>query len=49
MLLLIWSSILTDAEEEKKREEWRAVAKRELEEWYKHHNELILKTKEANR
>ncbi|XP_065201548.1 clathrin light chain isoform X2 [Planococcus citri] len=38
-----------DAEEEKKREEWRGVAKRELEEWYKHHNELILKTKEANR
>ncbi|KAK7604475.1 hypothetical protein V9T40_005661 [Parthenolecanium corni] len=38
-----------DAEEEKKKEELRQIAKRELEEWYRHHNELIVKTKQANR
>lgn len=32
-----------------KKEEWRLAAKKELEEWYRHHNELIQKTKEANR
>lgn len=40
---------ISDAEEEKKKEELRQVAKRELEEWYRHHNELIVKTKQANR
>ncbi|KAK9497158.1 hypothetical protein O3M35_004527 [Rhynocoris fuscipes] len=38
-----------DKNEEKKKEEWRENAKRELEEWYKHHEELIAKTKAANR
>lgn len=40
---------ILDAEEEKKKEELRQIAKRELEEWYRHHNELIVKTKQANR
>lgn len=38
-----------DAEEEKKKEEWREAAKKELEEWYKHHAEAINKTKTTNR
>ncbi|KAJ1529648.1 hypothetical protein ONE63_006411 [Megalurothrips usitatus] len=38
-----------DANEEKKREEWREVAKKELEEWYRHHDDLIAKTRAANR
>ncbi|XP_072153750.1 clathrin light chain isoform X3 [Bemisia tabaci] len=40
---------IKDAEEEKKKEELRIAAKKELEEWYKHHKELIAKTKAANR
>ncbi|XP_071455253.1 clathrin light chain isoform X3 [Hetaerina americana] len=40
---------LKDANEEKKREEWREVAKKELEDWYRHHEETISKTKAANR
>lgn len=40
---------LLDAEEEKKKEEWREAAKKELEEWYKHHAEAISKTKTTNR
>lgn len=39
----------TDAEEETKKEEWRQIAKKELEDWYKHHEEQISKTKAANR
>lgn len=38
-----------DANEEKKKEEWREAAKKELEEWYRHHEDLIAKTKAANR
>ncbi|XP_037918058.1 clathrin light chain isoform X3 [Hermetia illucens] len=38
-----------DKEEEKKKEELREQAKKELEEWYKHHEETIAKTKAANR
>ncbi|XP_025834717.1 clathrin light chain isoform X3 [Agrilus planipennis] len=38
-----------DKEEELKKEEWRAIAKKELEDWYKNHEELIAKTKAANR
>ncbi|XP_058788724.1 clathrin light chain [Phymastichus coffea] len=38
-----------DAEEEKKKEELREIAKRELEDWYKHHAEAIAKTKATNR
>ncbi|GLV35173.1 Clathrin light chain [Carabus blaptoides fortunei] len=38
-----------DEDEEKKKDEWRDIAKKELEEWYKHHEEQIGKTKAANR
>jgi len=38
-----------DAAEETKKLELRDQAKKELEEWYKHHNELISKNKAANR
>ncbi|KYM80515.1 Clathrin light chain [Atta colombica] len=38
-----------DTEEEKKKEEWREAAKKELEEWYRHHAEAINKTKTTNR
>lgn len=42
-------AIHLDAEEEKKKEEWREAARKELEEWYKHHAEAISKTKTTNR
>lgn len=42
-------SIHADKEEEKKKEELREIAKKELEDWYKHHEEQIAKTKAANR
>ena len=29
--------------------EWREAAKKELEEWYRHHDDLIAKTRAANR
>lgn len=38
-----------DKEEEKKKEELREIAKKELEDWYKNHEETIAKTKAANR
>jgi len=38
-----------DANEEKKKAEMREAAKKELEEWYKHHEEIIAKTKADNR
>lgn len=38
-----------DREEERKREELREQARKELEDWYKHHDEAISKTKAANR
>lgn len=40
---------LKDEEEEKKKDELRIAAKKELEEWYKHHEEQIAKNKAANR
>jgi len=46
---MIHCRIFSDTNEEKKKEEWREAAKRELEEWYKHHDELISKTRAANR
>lgn len=46
--IILFTNFL-DAEEEKKREEWREAAKKELEEWYKHHAETINKTKTTNR
>ncbi|XP_021924461.1 clathrin light chain isoform X3 [Zootermopsis nevadensis] len=38
-----------DANEEKRKEELREGAKKELDEWYRHHEEQISKTKTANR
>ena len=38
-----------DAEEERKKQEMLLVAKKELEDWYKTHDEQIAKTKAANR
>lgn len=38
-----------DREEEKAREALRAQAKKELEDWYKRHEETIAKTKSLNR
>ncbi|XP_018572660.1 clathrin light chain isoform X3 [Anoplophora glabripennis] len=38
-----------DREEEKKKLELREIAKKELEDWYKNHEETIAKTKAANR
>ncbi|XP_055312987.1 clathrin light chain isoform X6 [Sitodiplosis mosellana] len=38
-----------DKEEEKKKLELREQAKKELEDWYKHHEEAIGKTKASNR
>lgn len=38
-----------DREEEKKKLELREDAKKELEDWYKHHEESISKTKASNR
>ncbi|KAL1505261.1 hypothetical protein ABEB36_004862 [Hypothenemus hampei] len=38
-----------DREEERKKEELREKAKKELEDWYRNHEETIAKTKAANR
>lgn len=38
-----------DEEEEHKKKEMKEQAKKELEEWYKHHKEAIEKTRSANR
>ncbi|XP_041361651.1 clathrin light chain A-like isoform X2 [Gigantopelta aegis] len=38
-----------DVEEEEKQEKWLAAARKELEDWYKHHAEQLEKTKENNR
>lgn len=38
-----------DAEEQTKKQEWRELAKKELEEWYKHRQEQLVKTIENNR
>jgi len=37
-----------DAESERKKAEWREIARRELEEWYKHRNEQVDKAKKVN-
>jgi len=36
-----------DAESERKKAEWRDIARRELEEWYKHRNEQVDKAKKS--
>lgn len=38
-----------DVESEKKKAEWREIARRELEEWYKHRNEQVDKAQKVNR
>ncbi|XP_057651542.1 clathrin light chain isoform X1 [Diorhabda carinulata] len=38
-----------DKEEERKKQELREIAKKELEDWYRNHEEAIAKTKAANR
>lgn len=38
-----------DAEEETKKTELREQARKELEDWYKHHEDTISKTKSTNR
>ncbi|XP_014253644.1 clathrin light chain isoform X1 [Cimex lectularius] len=38
-----------DRNEEIKKEEWRESAKKELEDWYKHQEDLLAKTRSANR
>lgn len=47
--LIYFVKMSLDADEEKKKEELRLVAKSELEEWYKIHKEQIAKTKDVNR
>jgi len=49
LYLIHFVNIWLDADEEKKKEELRLVAKSELEEWYKIHKEQIAKTKDVNR
>lgn len=38
-----------DAESEKKKAEWREIARRELDEWHKHREEQLEKSKKVNR
>lgn len=40
---------ISDANEEKRKEELREGARKELAEWYRHHEDQIAKTKTANR
>lgn len=40
---------ITDEESEKNNAEWRAVAKKELQDWYKHHDEQLDKKRRLNR
>ena len=40
---------VADIESEKKKEEWRAAAKKELEDWYKHCGDQLEKRKSVNR
>lgn len=41
--------IKKDADSEKKKAEWRDIARHELEDWYKHRNEQVEKSKKVNR
>jgi clathrin light chain A len=38
-----------DVDSEKKKAEWRDIARHELEDWYKHRNEQVEKSKKVNR
>lgn len=40
---------IKDSEEEVKKQEWREVARKELEDWYRNHEDVIAKTKAQNR
>lgn len=40
---------IKDKEEEVKKQEWREVARKELEDWYHNHEDVIAKTKAQNR
>jgi clathrin light chain A len=42
-------SHVTDEEEKKRVIEWKEIAKKELDDWYKHHEEQLTKTKSNNR
>lgn len=44
-LTLCWA----DEREDKAKEEWKGKAKKELDDWYKHHAEQLEKTRENNR
>ena len=39
----------TDSDEEKKVSAWTSEAKKELDDWYKHHGEQLEKTRGVNR
>ena len=41
--------LVSDQEEEVRKKELRDKAKKELDDWYKHHQEQLEKTKENNR
>lgn len=41
--------LYSDAESEAKKNEWREIAKKELEDWYKHREEQLEKTFKLNR
>ena len=42
-------NVKSDEEEERKKKEMKEAARKELEDWYKHHKEAIEKTRSANR
>ena len=42
-------SISPDVQSEKVRAEWAEIAKKELDDWYRHRNEQLEKTKVSNR
>jgi len=41
--------VLLDEEEEKKKTEMREAARKELDEWYKSHDDQVAKNRNANR
>lgn len=47
--LLQQQLLFTDKESEEKKGEWREIAKKELEDWYKHREEQLEKTFKLNR
>lgn len=49
ILYIVFPHLSIDKEEEQKRGEMREIAKKELDDWYKHHGEQMEKTKDNNR